>query len=457
MNRLRSLSALALLVGAVLAACGKGSSAPKDGPSSDQEILALKPVGTNAVIVHAIGYGSGVITISDPSQTCITYEWGESAIHYSQVCWAFVPIATSSVTLTATAGNHSQFTGWSAPCDGSMDGICAIPMDRDRILQVGFWPRPPEPKTEYVLSVHVLGFVDGDISAPPEVGLSCQAFDDSEDVASVRYARMCRATVPSTIPPTQVTLTATSSVAGTQFAGWGGNCSGTGTCTVTMDRDVGVTAGFVRGTPSAGTGGGGTPSSAAADCGDLAETGILQNWSYVFAPGNFTTTLSTPTSPSPYRGQSFIRAVTTAAYDFGLVYTAPAVIDARGYEQLRFAVRALNPNLGWQGSYPVVYLEDSSGSRQMYAPNTNLMPRDGTTWVPVTVPFGGGAGWTVTGTVDLSAITRIEIHSDTWEWNELTIDVDGLSFEHPTTTCTSGRADVALYWDGASWDGSNWQ
>ena len=42
---------------------------------------------------------------------------------------------------------------------------------------------------------------------------------------------------------TMVTLTATP-VAGSTFTGWGGDCSGTGTCTVTMDQDRGVTATF---------------------------------------------------------------------------------------------------------------------------------------------------------------------------------------------------------------------
>lgn len=270
---------------------------------------------------------------------------GALALLAASLLVAYVPIATSSVTLTATASDGSQFTGWGALCANSTDGSCAIPVDQDRVVAIGFWPKPPEPKTEYVLSVHVLGFVDGVISASPGVGLTCHAYTDSEDVVSVRYVRWCTATVPNTTPPTQVTLTATPT-AGTQFAGWGGSCSGTGTCTVTMDRDIGVTAAFVTGDATGGSSGGGTPSSAAANCGDLAETGILQNWSYVFAPGSgFATTLSAPILPSPYRGQNFVRAVTTAAFDFGLVFTAPVPIDARGYEQLRFAVRALNTNI----------------------------------------------------------------------------------------------------------------
>jgi hypothetical protein len=177
------------------------------------------------------------------------------------------------------------------------------------------------------------------------------------------------------------------------------------------------------------------------DCADLVETGIGSNWSYTYTPGgSFSTTLSTLTTPAPYRGVRFVRAVTTAAFDFGFVFSGPEPIDASAYEQLRFAVRALNPNIlvggsPWQGNYPVVVLQDAAGSRQTFTPTTNLMPLDGTTWIPIAVPLAGGAGWTVTGGGNRSAIVKIEIHSDTWEWNQLTIDVDGLSFDHPGTIC----------------------
>lgn len=247
MQSVRSCGASLVLCAAFVLACSSSGSQRPTVPSSDRDILALKPAGTNALIVHAIGYGTGTIAISDPSQTCVTYEWGETAIHYSQVCWAYVPIANPSVTVTAAANDGSQFTGWGAPCAGSTDDTCAVPMDADRNINIGFWPKPPDPRTEYVLNVDVLGFVDGDISAPPGLGLVCQRYDNSEDVVSLRYARTCTAHVPNTTPPTEVTLTATPTVPGAQFAGWGGSCGGTGTCTVTMDRDRGVTAGFTRG------------------------------------------------------------------------------------------------------------------------------------------------------------------------------------------------------------------
>ena len=79
-------------------------------------------------------------------------------------------------------------------------------MDKDRILNVGFDPGGATgPKSEAALSVHVLGFVDGSITAPASVGLVCE----KSERASI--ARTCMAVVPR---GTQVTLTATATAAG---------------------------------------------------------------------------------------------------------------------------------------------------------------------------------------------------------------------------------------------------
>ena len=142
------------------------------------------------------------------------------------------------------------------------------------------------------------------------------------------------------------------------------------------------------------------------------------------------------TAPAPYRGVRFIRAVTNAAYGFSMIHTSDAPVDASAFDELRFAVRALNPNqVGWQGNFPIVVLQDAAGNRVTHAPTTNLMPSNGTTWVPITVPLRGGAGWIGSGWADLASVVRIEVYSDTWDFQPLTIDVDGMSFENPATVC----------------------
>jgi hypothetical protein len=68
----------------------------------------------------------------------------------------------------------------------------------------------------------------------------------------------CPAACSNSYPAgTNVTLTATPA-AGSTFAGWGGACSGTGPCNLTLSGDQAVTATFIR---SGSTGGGSTTSS----------------------------------------------------------------------------------------------------------------------------------------------------------------------------------------------------
>ncbi|OQW91378.1 MAG: hypothetical protein BWK78_04830, partial [Thiotrichaceae bacterium IS1] len=81
----------------------------------------------------------------------------------------------------------------------------------------------PKMTTSYPLTVTKTG--NGTITSTP-AGISCDT-DCTEDYAL----------------NTQVTLTATAD-SGSTFAGWGGSCSGTGTCQVTMSQAQNVTATF---------------------------------------------------------------------------------------------------------------------------------------------------------------------------------------------------------------------
>lgn len=90
-------------------------------------------------------------------------------------------------------------------------------------------PPPPSPSTGFVLTVaKVGGSLDGTITADPAV-VSCDAD--------------CRETSATVSSGADVVLTASPN-SGTVFSGWGGACSGTGTCTVTMTEDRQVTASF---------------------------------------------------------------------------------------------------------------------------------------------------------------------------------------------------------------------
>ena len=123
------------------------------------------------------------------------------------------------VALTATPAPGFQFVGWSGACTGT--GPCNVTMTQNRSVTATF---------EAVVQVWTLDVVVGGpgtggvTSAPP--GISCPG-DCTEDY----------------VDGTPVTLTATPT-GESYFVGWGGDCSGTGTCQLTMDQPHAVTAGF---------------------------------------------------------------------------------------------------------------------------------------------------------------------------------------------------------------------
>jgi Divergent InlB B-repeat domain len=121
------------------------------------------------------------------------------------------------VTLTATAAAGSTFTGWSGDCTGT--GTCIVTMDQDRAATATF------ALIAHTLTVTKAGAGSGSVSSSP-AGIDCGA------TCSASFAQ-----------GTVVTLTATAA-AGSTFTGWSGDCTGTGTCIVTMDQDRAVTATF---------------------------------------------------------------------------------------------------------------------------------------------------------------------------------------------------------------------
>lgn len=116
----------------------------------------------------------------------------------------------SSVTMTATPEPGYVFGGWSDACTGVLS--CTIVMSGDQAVTANFSP---------ALTVTILG--NGSVTSSP-AGIDCGA------TCSVEF-------------PFQSTVTlAPSPGADFVFGGWSGACSGTGSCTVTMDqpRAVGV-------------------------------------------------------------------------------------------------------------------------------------------------------------------------------------------------------------------------
>ena len=142
----------------------------------------------------------------------------------------------TQVTLTATPADGSGFEGWGGACSGFDN--CVVTMSSAQSVTATF------AQTQYTLNVSVAG--NGTVTSSPS-GISCPS--------------LCTNNYASGTP---VTLTA-SPAGGATFNGWGGACSGNGSCSVTMNSLESVTAMF------SASGGGGGPAVANFCLGDLGQ------------------------------------------------------------------------------------------------------------------------------------------------------------------------------------------
>jgi Divergent InlB B-repeat domain/Domain of unknown function (DUF4214) len=134
----------------------------------------------------------------------------------------------TTVSLSASPDSGWTFSGWGGDCSGT--GGCKVAMTTNRHVSATFKgptapppPPPPPPKPKFTLTVTVTG--DGSVSSNP-TGITCGA-DCTQDYDQ----------------GTIVTLAPFPGAS--NFAGWGGACSGTGLCTVAMISAQTVSATFV--------------------------------------------------------------------------------------------------------------------------------------------------------------------------------------------------------------------
>ena len=165
-------------------------------------------LSTDQLTVSLAGSGTGTVT-SNPS-----------GISCPGTCAAEFATGTT-VTLTATPTNGSTFDGWSGGgCTGT--GPCVVAIVGDQTVTATFTAAP----VLFTLTVTKAGAGAGTVSSDPPGITACAT------TCSANFA-----------PGTVVTLTATPQ-SGSTFAGWGGACSGMGSCQVTMDANRSVTATF---------------------------------------------------------------------------------------------------------------------------------------------------------------------------------------------------------------------
>lgn len=212
-----------------------------------------------ALIVSKTGGGTGTVTSSPDGIDCDP-DCSES----------YAP--GTSVTLTAIPAADSVFAGWSGGgCSGA--GTCTLTMDAAKAVTANF------AIAQRTLTVAKAGGGTGTVTSLP-AGIGCGA-DCTEPYAH----------------GTSVTLTA-DPAADSAFAGWsGGGCSGTGTCTLTMDAAKTVTATFEIAqrtlTVARAGGGAGTVTSSprgincGADCNQDYDHGTLVTLTATPSPGSY--------------------------------------------------------------------------------------------------------------------------------------------------------------------------
>lgn len=122
--------------------------------------------------------------------------------------------AGTLVSLTASPNSGYVFNGWTGACTGT--GTCSITMDANKTVTANFVPTST---TRYSLTLS--GTTNGSISANP-------------------------AQPTGGYPAGTVVAVAATPNSGYQLSGWTGACSGTGTCSVTMDANKTVGAGFAQ-------------------------------------------------------------------------------------------------------------------------------------------------------------------------------------------------------------------
>jgi uncharacterized repeat protein (TIGR02543 family) len=161
--------------------------------------------GPQTLAVVRNGTGSGTVSSSPAGINC------------GATCNAsFTYNATVNLTAGASAG--STFTGWTGDCTGAST-TCSVTMSQARNVTATFAINPE------TLTVARNGTGSGTVTSSP-AGINC----GTACSMTVNYGTM-------------ITLTPTPST-GSNFSGWSGACTGTGTCTVPMTAATSVTASF---------------------------------------------------------------------------------------------------------------------------------------------------------------------------------------------------------------------
>jgi hypothetical protein len=236
----RSLPGLVVRVALVLALTGCVPSSG-DGVSrvTDAGLIASKPPGTSALVIHLLGEGSGSIAADSIPFQCTSGGPG------TRVCWAYPTAGGPPLRVLPAPDPGSTFGGWLAGnCAAAVGSTCLVTADRDQVLAAGFLSSATAaPTTPRNLVVNVLGAGSGTVTATGAT-LACTTF-----AGGIVFSQLCWAQVPASDPPPTVTLHAAPRTTDSVLGSWGSACAGSSgnDCTLSMALDSTATVTFARG------------------------------------------------------------------------------------------------------------------------------------------------------------------------------------------------------------------
>lgn len=181
-----------------------GMGACEVGLDVARSVTAAFELQTYSVAVQRGGAGSGSVVSDLPGIAC-----GED-------CTESYPFGTA-VTLRASPAVGSVFAGWGGPCSGT--GNCVVAVSEAAVVGASFDVQ------SFDLFVSRAGAGSGSV-ASDRPGIACGT-DCVEGYPYGTVVALAAAPLPESI-----------------FVGWSGDCSGTGSCVLTMDAGKSVVATF---------------------------------------------------------------------------------------------------------------------------------------------------------------------------------------------------------------------
>jgi uncharacterized repeat protein (TIGR02543 family) len=259
--------ALALVTAVAVSACGGGGS---NGPSLTTNNANTGGSGGSPIYtLDATVTGAGNVAADTGTLTCTPVGNGKK-------CAGDLAAATD-VTLSASASTGYSFSGWAGACTGK--GTCKVKMSSAQSVQATFVADP-------VVSMTVTG--SGAIASTPS-GLACAGTNGATTPCS-----------SSITAGTAYTLTATPA-SGYVFSGWTGDCTGSSTCSLTVDVDKTVTATFVPATQTLAVALTGSGAVAVSPAGQTC-SGLAASCSYTLLDSSVQTLTATPASGYVFSG-----------------------------------------------------------------------------------------------------------------------------------------------------------